>query len=402
VAHQWAARLSEHLLPKTRAYHEIWLDGEKIAGTEETEPLYGTTYLPRKFKVAFAVPPINDVDIFSQDLGFIAVLEDGELAGFNLVVGGGLGTTHGDPQTYPRLGEVAGFLRPEQLLAVAEAVLTTQRDFGDRTSRKHARLKYTIADRGLDWFVAEITRRQGFALEPARPFEFTSHGDRFGWTEGHDGRWHLTLRIEAGRITDGEQGPHLTGMREIAKVHRGDFRLTPNQNLIIANIEPAARAFIDALVVRYRLDRHVRATPVARDALACVALPTCPLAMAEAERYLPRLTRLVDERLAANGLARESLVLRITGCPNGCARPYLAEVALIGKAPGRYNLYLGGDGRGQRLNALHLENADEPSIVAALDDAFARYSRDRAPGERFGDFAWRSGLVGAAQAEGSG
>jgi sulfite reductase (NADPH) hemoprotein beta-component len=392
VVYEWAKRLSEHLLPKTRAYHEIWLDGEKVVGPE-VEPLYGPTYLPRKFKAAIAVPPVNDVDVFAHDLGFIAIVADGELQGFNLTVGGGMGATHGDAETHPRLADVVGFLKPEQLLAVAEAVLTTQRDFGNRAVRKRARLKYTIEDRGLAWFVAEITRRQGFALEPARPFEFTSTGDRFGWIEGHDGRWHLTLRIEAGRIADSELGPRLTGLREIARVHRGDFRLTPNQNLTIANVAPAERAFIDALVVRYGLNRHERATPVARDALACVALPTCALAMAEAERYLPRLVRLVDERLAAQGLAGAPLVLRITGCPNGCARPYLAEVALVGKAPGRYNLYLGGDGRGQRLNRLYLENIDEPALVAALDAAFARYAAERTAGERFGDFAWRAGLV---------
>ena len=393
-AYEWAKKLSEHFLPNTRAYHEIWLDGAKVEGTPEVEPIYGPTYLPRKFKTAFAVPPCNDVDIFSNDLGFIAIVENGELLGFNLTVGGGLGTTHGDALTYPRIADVVGFLKPAQLLAVAEAVVTTQRDFGDRAVRKHARLKYTIDERGLDWFVGEITRRQGFALEPARPFEFTSNGDRFGWVEGFDGRWHLTLRIEAGRIADGPKGPHLTGLREIARVHRGDFRLTPNQNLVIANVDPSARAFIDALVVRYSLDRHARATPVARDALACVALPTCALAMAEAERYLSRLTQLVDERLAANGLPGESITLRITGCPNGCARPYLAEIALIGKAPGRYNLYFGGDARGQRLNALRLENVDEPTIVAELDRVFAQFAKERQPGERFGDFAWRTGLVG--------
>jgi sulfite reductase (NADPH) hemoprotein beta-component len=397
LVHEWAKRLSEHLLPQTRAYHEIWLDGEKVVG-EEVEPLYGPAYLPRKFKAAIAVPPVNDVDVFAHDLGFIAIVEDGELQGFNLTVGGGMGATHGDAETHPRLADVVGFLRPEQLLAVAEAVLTTQRDFGNRAVRKRARLKYTIEDRGLAWFVAEITRRQGFALEPARPFEFTTSGDRFGWTEGHDGRWHLTLRVEAGRIADNELGPRLTGLREIARVHRGDFRLTPNQNLTIANVAPSERAFIDALVVRYGLNRHERATPVARDSLACVALPTCALAMAEAERYLPRLVSLVDARLAAHGLAGAPLVLRITGCPNGCARPYLAEVALVGKAPGRYNLYFGGDGRGQRLNQLFLENIDEPAIVAALDAAFARYAAERTADERFGDFAWRAGLVGAQAA----
>ena len=398
AVYEWARQLSEHLLPRTRAYHEIWLDGAKVAGSEEAEPIYGPTYLPRKFKVALAVPPVNDVDVFGHDLGFIAIVQDGVLAGFNLTVGGGLGATHGEPETYARLADVVGFLRPEQLLAVAEAVVTAQRDFGDRANRKHARLKYTIDDRGLDWFVAEITRRQGFALEPARPFGFTSTGDRFGWTEGCDGRWHLTLRIESGRVADTAAGAKLTGLREIAKLHRGDFRLTPNQNLIIANVEPAERRFIDGLVVRYRLDAHARATPVRRDALACVALPTCALAMAEAERYLPGFLARVEERLAAHGLRDEPLVLRITGCPNGCARPYLAEIALIGKAPGRYNLHLGGDGRGQRLHVLYRENVDEPAIMAALDDAFARFAAGREPGERFGDFAWRAGLVSRAAA----
>jgi sulfite reductase (NADPH) hemoprotein beta-component len=398
VVAEWAKKLSEHLLPQTRAYHEIWLDGEKVVATPEAEPLYGETYLPRKFKTAIVVPPINDVDVFAHDLGFIAIVEDGELQGFNLTVGGGMGASHGDPETYPRLANVVGFLRPEQMLAAAEAVLTTQRDFGNRAVRKRARLKYTIDDRGLDWFVAEVTKRQGFGFEPARPFAFTQQGDRFGWIEGYDGRWHLTVRIEAGRVADTERAKQLTGLREIARVHRGDFRLTPNQNLTIANVDANARAFISALVVKYGLSRHEQATPVARDALACVALPTCGLAMAEAERYLPRLVQLVDERLAAHGLAGQPLVLRITGCPNGCARPYLAEVALVGKAPGRYNLFFGGDGRGQRLNALHLENVDEPTILSALDTAFARYAAERTEGERFGDFAWRAGLVGAQAA----
>ncbi len=393
VVHDWARRLSEHLLPRTRAYHEVWLDGAKVAGAGEVEPIYGPTYLPRKFKTAIAVPPVNDVDVFAHDLGFIAILEQGELTGFNVTAGGGLGASHGEPATFPRLADVIGFVRPEQLLPVAEAVVTTQRDFGDRSNRKHSRLKYTIDDRGLAWFVAEVTRRQGFAFEPARPFTFTSTGDRFGWVDGHDGRWHLTLRIAAGRVADTPGARWLTGLREIAGVHRGDFRLTPNQNLIIANVEPAARRFIDALVVRYGLDAHARATPVRRDALACVALPTCALAMAEAERYLPGFVTRVEERLAAHGLRNEPLVLRITGCPNGCARPYLAEVALVGKAPGRYNLHLGGDGCGQRLNRLYRENIDEAAILAALDEAFARFAAEREPQERFGDFAWRVGLV---------
>jgi sulfite reductase (NADPH) hemoprotein beta-component len=396
-AYEWAKKLSEHLLPRTRAYHEIWLDGEKIAGTEEVEPIYGPTYLPRKFKAAIAVPPVNDVDVFAHDLGFIAIVEDGELVGFNLTVGGGLGATHGDPTTYPRLADLVGFLKPEQLLAVAEAVVTAQRDFGNRSVRKHARLKYTLDQHGLEWFVSEITRRLGFELEPPRPFGFTTNGDRFGWVEGFDGRWHLNVRIEAGRVADGADSERLTGLREIAKIHRGDFRLTPNQNLIIANVAPAERRLIDALVLRYGLDEHVRATPLRRDALACVALPTCPLAMAEAERFLPGFGRAVERLLESHDLREEPLALRITGCPNGCARPYLAEVALVGKAPGRYNLHLGGDGRGQRLNVMYRENVDEPTVLALLDDAFARWASERTSGERFGDFAWRAGLVAVAE-----
>jgi sulfite reductase (NADPH) hemoprotein beta-component len=393
VAAEWARRLSEHLLPKTRAYHEIWLDGEKLTGPAEAEPVYGTSYLPRKFKTAIAVPPSNDVDIFAHDLGFIAIVEGGTLAGFNLTVGGGLGATHGDPATHPRLADVAGFLAPEALLAVATAVVTTQRDHGDRTNRKHARLKYTIEDRGLAWFVAEVERRAGVTLGQARPFEFTSNGDRFGWLQGYDGRWHRTLRIPAGRITDRFDLPWLTGLREIARVHRGDFRLTPNQNATVAGVEAADRPSIDALVTRYRLDAAERGTPLRRDALACVALPTCPLAMAEAERYLPQLLGRVEALLAKHGVADVPFGLRITGCPNGCARPYLAEVGLIGKAPGRYNLHLGGDGRGQRLNVLYRDNVDEPAFLAELDGLIAAFAAERTADERFGDFLWRSGRL---------
>jgi sulfite reductase (NADPH) hemoprotein beta-component len=389
VVHQWAIRLSEHLLPKTQAYYEIWLDKEKVAGGEE-EPIYGATYLPRKFKAAIAVPPLNDVDIFSQDLGFIAILEGGELVGFNVTVGGGMGATHGDAATFPRLADVIGFIRPEQLLEVAEQVVKVQRDFGDRTSRKHARLKYTIEDRGIAWFVSELERRLGYALQPTRPFTFEHNGDRFGWLQGHDGRWSLTLHIESGRVADVEGQRFLTGLREIARVHRGDFRLTPNQNLIIAGIVPEARPVIESLVEAHGMAGFQRASPLRRNALACVALPTCALAMAEAERYLPRVVGLLEERLAAHGLADENILLRITGCPNGCARPYLAEIALVGKAPGRYNLFLGGDARGQRLNRLYRENIDEAGILEALEPLFAAYARERRPGEGFGDFTVRA------------
>jgi sulfite reductase (NADPH) hemoprotein beta-component len=391
--HQWAVKVSEHLLPKTRAYHEIWLNGEKLAGQAEEEPILGQLYLPRKFKTGIVVPPHNDVDVYSQDLGFIAILDNGQLAGFNLTVGGGLGATHGEPQTFPRLADVIGFLTPEQMLKVAETVVMIQRDYGDRTDRKHARLKYTIADRGIDWFKAELFKRLGFELPAPRPFTFTTQGDRFGWLQGFDGRWHLTLRIEAGRIGDTPGKPYLTGLEKIAAIHQGDFRLTANQNLIIANVPASECMNIDRLVADHGLGKALFTTPLRRDALACVSLPTCSLAMAEAERYLPSFVDRVDDLLAKHGLRGIPLTLRITGCPNGCARPYLAEIGLIGRAPGRYTLRLGADAVGSRLNVVYRDNIDENAMLTALDELIARYAAERNKDERFGDFLWRVGVL---------
>jgi sulfite reductase (NADPH) hemoprotein beta-component len=393
--HQWAIKISEHLKPKTRAYHEIWLDGEKLAGPAEDEPIYGPVYLPRKFKTGIVVPPHNDVDVFSQDLGYIAILDGDKLLGFNVTVGGGLGATHGEPQTYPRLGDVIGFCTPEQTLKVAETVVMIQRDYGDRTDRKHARLKYTIADRGIDWFKAELFKRLGYALEPARPFQFTTQGDRFGWLRGHDGRWHLTLRIESGRVADRTGALLFTGLEKIAAIHQGDFRLTANQNLIIANVPASECMNIDRLVADHGLGRALNTAPVRRDALACVALPTCALAMSEAERYLPSFVDRVEALLAKYGIREAPLTVRITGCPNGCARPYLSEIALIGRAPGRYTLRLGADAVGQRLNVVYRDNIDEASIVTALDELIGRYARERHAEERFGDFLWRVNVLKA-------
>jgi len=394
---EWTRRLSEHLLPKTHAYHEIWLDGEKVAGGEQ-EPLYGDTYLPRKFKAAIAVPPLNDVDIFSQDLGFIAIIEKGVLLGFDLSVGGGMGSTHGDATTFPRLADLIGFVTPEQLLIVAEAVLTTQRDFGNRIVRKHARLKYTIETQGIAWFKAEVERRCGFALAPARPFRFEHNGDRFGWVQGEDGLAHLTVRIEAGRIADRDGRRWRQALATIARVHEGEFRITPNQNLVIAKVPAAQRAQIDRLLVEHGVDAGIAQSPLRLNALACVSLPTCPLAMAEAERYLPQFAQRLEAVLDRHGLREVPIGLRITGCPNGCARPFLAEIALVGKAPGRYNLYLGGDRRGQRLNVLYRENIVESDILAALDPLLADYAARRVDEEGFGDFVIRSGVITAAAA----
>lgn len=394
-----AEAVSKHLLPNSRAYYEIWLDEEKIAGSgEEEEPIYGATYLPRKFKIGFAVPPDNDVDVFAQDLGFIAIVENDALAGYVVTAGGGMGSTHGDPETYPRVADVLGFIAPADVIRVAEAVVTTQRDWGNRAVRKRARLKYTIDDHGLDAFRAEVEKRAGIAFAPAPAFAFDHNADRFGWSQGDDRRWHLALRILAGRIWDRDGLRHLSGLRAIATAldvdgGRAEFRLTANQNLLIANLDDAQREAVDALVREYGLDTHVAASPVRRTALACVALPTCGLAMAEAERYLPAFIDRIDALLATHGLADADLHIRLSGCPNGCSRPYLAEIALVGKAPGRYNLMLGADHIGRRLNSLYRENIDEAAILAALDPLFARYAAERAPGERFGDFLVRAGIV---------
>ncbi|MEO8670649.1 MAG: assimilatory sulfite reductase (NADPH) hemoprotein subunit [Tahibacter sp.] len=394
--YEHANAFSQHFLPATRAYHEIWLDEELVAGAVEAEPIYGPTYLPRKFKTAFAVPPLNDVDVFANDLGFIAIIRSGALLGYNVTIGGGMGASHGDPTTYPRLADVIGFITPEQVIAIGTAVITTQRDWGNRSERKRARLKYTIDDRGLDAFKAEVERRAGFALGPAHSYAFEHSGDQFGWMEGNDGRWHLGLRIESGRIRDRNEKRHLSGLRAIAQIHSGDFRLTPNQNLLISNVDAADRADIDALVAEYGLDGHRHSSPLRRNAIACVALPTCGLAMAEAERYLPDLLARIEAQLAVHGIADAPILLRISGCPNGCSRPYLGEIALVGKAPGRYNLMLGADARGQRLNRLYRENIDESAILAELDPLFARYAAEREPGEGFGDFLLRSGIVATA------
>jgi sulfite reductase (NADPH) hemoprotein beta-component len=399
-----AEALSKHLLPNSRAYYEIWLDEEKVAGSgEEEEPIYGAVYLPRKFKIGFAVPPSNDVDVFAQDLGYIAIIEqapDGtsKLAGYNVSVGGGMGATHGDPETYPRVANVIGFIAPEHVIAVGEAVVTTQRDWGNRAVRKRARLKYTIDDHGLENFRDEVAKRAGIVFEPAREYAFDHNADVFGWNQGDDGLWHLTLRIIAGRIWDRDGVEHLTGLRRIAALldeadGTSEFRLTANQNLLIANLDASQREAVDALVREYALDTHVAASPVRKAALACVALPTCGLAMAEAERYLPAFVDRVEVLLSKHGLDGTDLHIRLSGCPNGCSRPYLGEIALVGKAPGRYNLMIGADHRGQRLNTLYRENIDEAAILAALDPLFARYATERGAGERFGDFLVRAGVV---------
>jgi sulfite reductase (NADPH) hemoprotein beta-component len=393
AAIELARMISKHLEPRTPAYREIWLDGERIAGGEEevVEPIYGKTYMPRKFKTVVALPPSNDVDVFAQDLGFIAILDaQDETTGWNVTVGGGMGMTHGEPDTYPRVADLIGFCRTEDALAVAEAVVKVQRDWGDRVNRKHARLKYTIEDRGLDNFREQVERRSGVKLNPPQPFSFTSTGDRYGWTQGPTS--HLTLYIESGRVRDFASGAQmLTGLRRIASLHNGDFRITPNQNLVIANVAEPKRAEIERIASDHGL--LASRSGLRRNSMACVALPTCGLALAESERYLPDLVLALEERLATHGIEEDDIVIRMTGCPNGCARPYLAEIGLVGTGPGRYNLYLGAAYDGSRLSKLYREDLDHAGIVSTLDPVFAAYVAERHDGERFGEFVIRAGFV---------
>ena len=389
AAYETATSISAHLTPSTNAYHEIWLDKKRVAGSEDMEPIYGATYLPRKFKIGLAIPPSNDVDIFSQDLGFIAIERHGELVGFNVAVGGGMGMHHGEPETYPRVADVIGFCTPEQAVSIAEQTVKIQRDHGDRTNRKHARLKYTIDDNGLDWFKVELSRRLGFEIQPESPYLFVSRGDEFGWTVDQHERWHLTLFVPQGRLADVGDNKMLSALAAIAKVHEGTFRLTANQNVIISEVPAEKKSWIERLLLSHGVMPSSDISPLRQQALACVALPTCALAMAEAERYLPELTTQVESLLQKHGLIEEPISLRITGCPNGCARPYLAEIALVGKAPGQYSLFLGGSNDGTRLNQLTHENVNEAQILDVLDQWLASFVAQRLANESLGDFIAR-------------
>ncbi|USD37007.1 assimilatory sulfite reductase (NADPH) hemoprotein subunit [Ferrimonas sp. SCSIO 43195] len=391
-AYEWAKTISEHLLPRTRAYAEIWLDGEKVETTERDEPILGKTYLPRKFKTTVVVPPQNDVDLHANDMNFVAIADNGQLVGFNLLVGGGLAMTHGDEATYPRKADEFGYLPLDKTLAIAEAVVTTQRDLGNRVNRKNAKTKYTLDRVGLEVFKAEVERRAGFQFEPTRPYELTGRGDAFGWTAGIDGKHNLTLFIENGRLLDYPGKPLKSGMARIARQHKGEFRMTANQNLVVAGVASEDKAAIEQLAREHGLfDEGV--SNQRKSSMACVSLPTCPLAMAEAERFLPDFVTRIEGVLAGHGIADDAIIFRVTGCPNGCGRAMLAEVGLVGKGPGKYNLHLGGNLAGTRVPKLYKENLDEDAILAELDNLSGRWARERLDGEGFGDFVIRIGIV---------
>jgi len=390
-AEQTARDISAHLLPRSGAWREVFIDGEKVTAEPEAEPIYGATYLPRKFKIAVAVPPQNDVDVFAHDLSYIAIVEKNAVIGYNVVVGGGMGATHGDAETFPRVGDVIGFCVVDNAVAVAEAVITVQRDFGNRSNRRRARLKYTIVDRGLDWFVEQVNARLAVKLEPARPFKFTGNGDRMGWQKGPDGRSHLTLFVENGRVADVGEWRLKSALALIAKTHDVSFIITPNQNLIIARADAAAAKNIEAVLAAHGVP--LRGSVLREAAMACVALPTCGLALAESERYLPSLITKLDALLAEHGLETQPITVRMTGCPNGCARPYISEIGFVGRNPGKYNLHLGGTADGSRLNRIFKEDADEAEILATLSPLFADYAQNRKAKEGFGDFVTRKKIV---------
>lgn len=391
--YEHAVAWSQFALPKSRAYHEIYLDEELVAGGEpEIETMYGETYLPRKFKTGFAIPPSNDIDVFSQDLGFIAIAENGKLIGYNVLVGGGLGMSHGNAETFPRLADLLGFITAEKVNQIGEAILTTQRDFGDRTNRKHARLKYTIQDRGIEWFRGEVEARSGICFAPAKTFNFTTIEDPHGWHECNDGSWFYGLHILSGRIKDTEGWAMKTALREIAEIHDGDFRLTPSQNLTISGVSVVKKSEIEEILAKHGLAHENNRSSLRLNALSCVALPTCGLALAESERDLPMILEKFETVLDEAGLHDDAISLRITGCPNGCARPYLAEIGFVGKAPGKYALYLGAKYNGTRLNRLFSPSITIDDAVGRLTPIIKRFSLERQENEGFGDFCDREVL----------
>ncbi len=390
-AYEWAKKLSEHLLPRTRAYAEVWLDQEKVETTDE-EPILGATYLPRKFKTTVVIPPQNDVDLHANDLNFVAIADNGKLIGFNVLVGGGLSIAHGDKATYARTASELGFIPLENTLAVAEAVVTTQRDWGNRTNRKNAKTKYTLERVGVQVFKAEVEKRAGIQFGDVRPYEFTGRGDRIGWVKGIDNQWHLTLFIENGRILDYPGKPLKTGLAEIAKIHKGDFRLTANQNLIVAGVAEQDKDAIETLARNHGLiDDSV--SDQRKNSMACVSYPTCPLAMAEAERFLPEFVTKVEGIMHNHGVGKEHIVLRVTGCPNGCGRALLAEIGLVGKAMNRYNLHLGGNRAGTRIPRMYRENISDTEILTIIDELVGRWAEERETDEGFGDYVIRAGII---------
>ncbi len=391
--HEISNEISRYFTPKTTAYHEIWLDKQLLTeDKQDEEPIYGKTYLPRKFKIAIAVPPVNDTDIFANDVGLIAIVEKGHLIGFNIAVGGGMGMTFGETKTYPRLGTIIGFVPKEKIINVLEKIILIQRDKGNRQDRKNARLKYTIDRMGLVAFIRELQERLGFFIDAEKKYEFKRNGDEFGWKKGEDDKWHYTLFVEGGRVRDDDKLKAKTTLKEIAQKYKPNFILTGNQNLVISGLNDKDKELVDKVLKENGLINENK-SGLRLNSIACVALNVCPMAFSEAERYLPSLIDKIDDLLKENNLEKDEISIRMTGCPNGCGRPFLGEIGFVGRAPGRYNMYLGAGFAGDRLNFLYKEMLNEEQILAELNKIIPDYAQNRQKNERFGDFALRKAYV---------
>lgn len=393
----FAKTISDHLLPKTSAYHEIWLDKQLLTEEQlDEEPIYGKTYLPRKFKIALAVPPYNDTDVFANDVGLIAIGDGNTLIGYNVAIGGGMGMTFGMENTYPRLADIIGFVHKEDALKLVEEIVKVQRDYGNRENRKLSRLKYTLDRLGTPVFKSLVEQRSGITLLPPKPYEFIQNGDVFGWVQAPGKKWFLGLFVEHGRVKDVGHYKLKTALQELARIKVCDFRLTGNQGLVLGRIDEPDKAVVEKILEKYNVS-YKNISGIRRNAIACVALNTCTLAFAEAERYLPDLNTKIEAILKEYDLTDEDILIRMTGCPNGCGRPFLGEIGLVGRSPGKYNLYLGAGFTGNRLNTLYREMLNEQEILQELSGIIAAYADERKAGERFGDFTVRKGLVQAGQ-----
>jgi len=393
IAHQ----IAMHLAPRSHAYHEIWIDGEQLETVQlpegnETEPIYGSTYLPRKFKIGVAFPGDNCIDVYTQDIGLVACLEGEELDGFTILVGGGMGMTHGKAATFPRLATPLCYATADEVLQMVETIVTIQRDYGDRQNRKHARMKYVVEERGIAWFRTELERRLGHSLQDPRALTWHDAQDHLGWHAQGDGRWFLGLFVENGRVIDDDTARMRTGLRHAVEEFRPGIRLTPQQNILFTDLTDAQRGPLTDLLSSYGIPTGLAEIGTRRFAMACPALPTCGLALAEAERALPTIIRQIEADLQALGLSNEPLSVRMTGCPNGCARPYMGDIGIVGRTKDVYNIYIGGDMLNTRLNTLYAASVHLKDLAATVRPLLALWRDERAPGENFGDFCYRVGL----------
>ncbi|MGF7231121.1 NADPH-dependent assimilatory sulfite reductase hemoprotein subunit [Arachidicoccus sp.] len=392
--YQTAVHLSALLKPKTRAYYEIFVGSEKVAEKVEEDPLYQERYLPRKFKIGIAIPPQNDIDVFANDCALIAIIENNKLIGYNVGAGGGMGATHGNSATYPRLASLFGFIKKEDLDKVVYEIATVQRDFGNREDRKLSRLKYTIDKMGVDVYKAEVEKRSGVKFGPLKPYTFIRRTDDYGWAKNHEGKYYYTAFVENGRVLDENGVQFQTAFLEIAKSRKANFRFTCNQNIVISDILEQDKDFIEAILQKYNIIQHTDESSVLRkSAIACVALNTCALALAESQRYLPSLITKIEDLVTKYHLENEDISIRMTGCPNGCARPYMAEIGFVGTSLGHYNMHIGADALGTRMNKLYKENLEEANILVELEELLASFAEGKNEKETFGDFVVRKELV---------